>query len=105
MCKLSNDEIYQELMELRRINRKRYACLRIAEAYDYLKSRLTERAKIENGEITSKKKSPISDEEIEALKDRIKELTSRMVRIYGLTQADIDRYNSYAVGKLKIAIA
>ena len=105
MCKLSNDEIYAKLMESRRINRKRYACLRIAEAYDYLKSRLIERVKIENGEITSKKKCPISDEEIEALKDRVKELTSRMVRIYGLTLADIDRYNSYAVGKLKIAIA
>ena len=105
MCKLSNDEIYAKLMESRRINRKRYACLRIAEAYDYLKNRLIERVKIENGEITSKRKSPISDEEIEETKDRIKELVARMVQIYGLTQADIDRYNSYAVGKLKICIA
>ena len=105
MCKLSNDEIYAKLMESRRINRKRYACLRIAEVYDYLKNRLIEREKIENGEITSKKKNPISNEEIEETKDRIKELVARMVQIYGLTQADIDRYNSYAVGKLKIRIA
>lgn len=105
MCKLSNDEIYKELMESRRINRKRYACLRIAEVYDYLKKRLKERAKIESGEITSEKKRPISDSEIEELKDRIKELASRMVQIYGLTQKDIDRYNTYAVGKLKISIA
>lgn len=105
MGKLSNDEIYQSLMESRRINRKRYACLRIAEVYDYLRKRLSERERFEQGEITSKNFHPITDEEIDAMKLRIKEVVARMVQIYKITQKDIDRYNSYAVGKLCITIA
>ena len=105
MGKLSNDEIYQSLMESRRINRKRYACLRIAEVYDYLKKRLSDRKKFEDGEITSKKFKPITEEEVVELKERIYEVAYRMVQIYGLTQKDIDHYNITAVGKLNISIA
>lgn len=105
MGKLSNDEIYQSLMESRRINRKRYACLRIAEVYDYLKKRLSDRERFEIGEITSKNFTPITDEEIEAMKQRLHEVIVRMVQVYRITQKDIDRYNTTAVGKLNISIA
>lgn len=105
MGKMSNDEIYQSLMESRRINRKRYACLRIAEVYDYLRKRLSDRKKFEEGEITSKKFKPITEEEVVELKERIYEVANRMVQIYGLTQKDIDRYNITAAGKLNISIA
>lgn len=105
MCKLSNDEIYEKLMESRRINRKRYACLRIAQSYEELKKRLSERARIESGEITSAKRVAITDEEIAEMKASLWELVARMVQIYKITQKDIDRYNSYAVGKLNITIA
>ena len=105
MCKLLNDEIYQKLMESRKKDPKRYACTTIAAYYGELKKRLSDRAKIERGEITSPKKKPITDEEVATMKQRIKEVVHRMVAIYGITQKDIDLYNTYAVGKLKISIA
>ena len=105
MSKLSNDEIYQKLMDSRTENPKRYACTTIAIHYWELKDRLVDRTKFEKGEKTSKKFRPISDEEIAEMKNRIKEVVYRMVRIYGITQKDIDEYNKYAVGKIKISIA
>lgn len=105
MGKLSNDEIYQSLMDLRKNNPKRYACLRIAEIYGQLKKRLFERKSFEEGIKTSAKFRPITDEEVAEMMQRIKEITMRMVKIYGLTQKDLDHYNTYAVGTLKITIA
>lgn len=105
MGNLSNDEIYQKLMESRKKDPKRYACTTIAAYYGELKKRLNDRRKFENGEITSKKFRPITDEEIVELKERIYDVVKRMVKIYGITQSDIDHYNTYAVGKLKISIA
>lgn len=105
MCKLSNDEIYQKLMESRNKDPKGYACNRIAQVYQELKNRLSDRKKFEDGIITSKKFRPITDGEIAEMKQNIKETIIRMVQFYGLTQKDVDYYNTHAVEKMKITIA
>lgn len=105
MSKLNNEEIYRKLMESRKKDPKGYACNTIAVVYEELKNRLTDRERYEQGIITSKKFNPITDQEIGEMKQRIKETIVRMVRIYGLTQEDVDYYNTYSVGKLKITIA
>ena len=105
MSKFNNEEIYRKLMESRKKDPKGYACKTIAVVYGELKNRLTDRERYEQGIITSKKFRPITDQEIGEMKQRIKETIVRMVRIYGLTQEDVDYYNTYSVGKLKITIA
>lgn len=105
MGKLSNEEIYQSLMDSRKKDPKRYACLRIAAIYDLLKKRIKERKDYEDGKKTSKKFRPITDVEIEEMKQSIKETTIHMVQVFGLTQKDIDRYNITAAGKLCVSIA
>lgn len=105
MGKLSNEEIYQSLMESRKQDSKRYACLRIAAIYDLLKKRIKERKDYEDGKKTSARFHPITDAEIEEMKQSIKETAIHMVKVFGLTQKDIDHYNITAAGKLRVSIA
>ena len=104
MGKLSNDEIYQKLMESRKNDPKRYACNTIAVIYDELKKRLDDRTKFRNGEITSKRFNPITAKEVHELKIAIRQTVVRMVENYGITQQDVDNYNTTAVGKLCISL-
>ena len=84
---------YERIMQLRQADPKRFAVSTSAVRYEELRKRMDDRAKFERGEITRKRYTPISDEEIKVFKADIIERIRTCVALYGLTQADFDAYS------------
>ena len=80
-------------MQLRQADPKRFAVSTIAVRYEELRKRIEDRRKYERGELTRKRFTPISDDEIRVFKADITERIRTCVALYGLTQSDLDSYS------------
>lgn len=85
---------YERIMQLRQRDPKRFAVSTIAVRYEELRKRIDDRRKYESGEITRKRYTPISDDEIRVFKADIANRVRTCIALYGLTQAD---FNSYSI--------